>query len=357
MNSGRAIIFVLSLIIIITAGTGSCTSPGNKKTELKILNAGSLMVPFQALEREFELKHPDIDVLPEGHGSVQVIRYITELGKQVELAAVADSQLIPMLMYPVTVKGSDTPYADWYIRFATNRLGIAYTDVSAYGSEIDSDNWFEIMSRPDVRIGLSDPSIDSLGYRALMTIQLAAGFYGDEGLFDRLIGDSFVNKFEVNSSGGNIAITVPELLKPSQPRVYLRNYSIQLLALLESGEIDYGFEYESVARQRGLRFLALPPEIDLSSTEFADNYRRVRVRLGFQRFASLMPEFEGLPIVYGITIPSNALHRKEAILFLEFLLGEEGQRILAENFQPPIVPAEADGRNNMPAELDAFLKQ
>jgi molybdate/tungstate transport system substrate-binding protein len=357
MKSGRAVTFALSLIIIITTGAGSCTSPGNKKTELKILNADSLMVPFQALEREFELKYPDIDVLLEGHGSVQVIRYITELGKQVELAAVADNQLIPMLMYPVTVKGSDTPYADWYIRFATNRLGIAYTDASAYAPEINSDNWFEIMSRPDVRIGLSDPSIDSLGYRVLITIQLAAGFYSDEGLFDRLIQNSFVNKFGINSSGGTIGITVPELLKPSQPRVYLRNYSLQLLALLESGEIDYEFEYESVARQRGLKFLAPPPEIDLSSSEFADNYRRVRVRLGFQRFASLTPEFEGVPIVYGITIPSNAIHRKEAILFLEFLLGEDGQRILAENFQPPIVPAGVDGRNNVPAELEPFLKQ
>jgi len=36
-------------------------------------------------------------------------------------------------------------------------------------------------------------------------------------------------------------------------------------ALLESGDIDYAFEYLSVARQHRLEFLSLPSEIDLGS--------------------------------------------------------------------------------------------
>jgi molybdate/tungstate transport system substrate-binding protein len=356
MKVKKFLLPVLCLAAVLSISAGSCTSKGSNRVELKVLNAGSLMVPFQALEHEFELKYPDIDVLPEGHGSVQVIRYITELGKEVDLAAVADAQLIPLLMYPARIPDGKGLYADWYIKFVSNRLGIAYTAGSAYSSEITAENWYEIIARPDVRIGLADPGIDSLGYRALMAVQLAENYYGDGAIFEKLIADNFNSAFEVIQTDGIATIKVPELLKPSQKRVFLRSYSIQLLALLESGEVDYAFEYESVARQRGLKFINLPREIDLSSPDYADQYQRVRVKLEFQRFASVMPEFEGVPIIYGITIPRNAPHQKEAILFLEFLLGAEGQRIFTESFQPPLVPAEADGIDNVPAELRPFIK-
>lgn len=356
MKANSTLLLILGFIAVLTVSAGSCTSQGRDRVELKVLNAGSLMVPFLAMEQEFELKYPGIDVLPEGHGSVQVIRYITELGKEVDVAAVADVQLIPLLMYPVQVKGGQGTYADWYIKFASNRLGIAYRADSLYSTEITADNWYEIIGRPDVKFGLADPNIDSLGYRVLMTMQLAENYYQDEMIFEKLIKDNFTGEFEVVRKDGVDTIKIPELLKPIQKRIFLRSYSIQLLALLESGELDYAFEYESVARQRGLKFLDLPREIDLSSPDYAERYQQVSIKLGFQRFSSVTPEFEGMPIIYGITIPGNAPHRQEAILFLEFLLGTDGQRIFTENYQPPLVPVEADGINKVPDELRHFIK-
>ena len=354
MKRRQYLLLFLSMSAVISALLVSC-GPG-EKTQLKIFNAGSLMDPFLDLEKEFEALHPDIDVQPEGHGSVQVIRYITELHKEADLAAVADEQLIPLMMYQSQVPGGKGPYADWYIKFAVNRLCLAYRPDSAYASEITIDNWHNILARPDVRFGLPDPSIDSLGYRALMAIYLTGSFYHDETMFQRLIIDNFSSGLEAGISSGVATIKVPELMKPVNSRIYLRSYSIQTIALLESGEIDYAFEYESVARQRGLNFLKLPREVDLSSPEYAGLYSRVRVKLDFQRFASVTPDFVGAPIVYGITIPRSAPHWKEAITFLEFLLGPEGQRILSENFQPMLSPIVADGQGNMPDRLISFLK-
>lgn len=45
-------------------------------------------------------------------------------------------------------------------------------------------------------------------------------------------------------------------------------------------------QYKSVAQQHGLRFLELPVQIDLSTPEYSEVYKKVIVRLGFQRFAS-----------------------------------------------------------------------
>ncbi len=327
------------------------------KTKLKVVIAGSLLVPFQEIEREFEALNPDIDVLLEGHGSVQVIRSVTELNNLADLVFVADSQLIPAMMYSAPISEDGSFFADWLIEFSSNRLGLAYHENSAYGSEIDSENWFQIISKPEVTVGIADPRIDAMGYRTLMVLKLAEGLYGEDKVFHKVVGSSFEPAIGVNKENGIHVITVPELLKPINSRIKLRGYSILLMALLESGDLDYAFEYESVARPRGLKFLSLPTEIDLSSPIYEQEYRKVKVELDFKRFASLLPSFLGTRIVYGLTIPKNALHPEEAARFVEFILGQEGKRIFEDSWQPSFQVPICDKVEHLPASLGAFFTE
>lgn len=358
MTTKGKLICHLMMVVLITPlilGFTSCGSVGQNKIQLRVYHADSLLIPFQEIEKQFEVKYPDIDVLLDGHGSIQVIRSVTELHQDVDLAAVADSQLIPLLMYHTQMPDGNGPYADWYIDFATNALGIAYTDKSPYASEITIDNWYEIMSRQDVRIGLADPRIDSLGYRVLMAVELAESYYKDDTIFEQLFDGAFTIRLDVSFANGITTITVPQLMKSAQDRIVLRSYSLQLLALLESGDVDYSFEYESVARQHNLKFLKLPQAIDLSSQDYANTYQQVHVIMDFQRFASVNPEFFGAPIVYGLTIPKNAPHQEEAIEFIQFLFSPEGQRILSDNYQPPLSPPKADDIAKVPDTLRSLL--
>lgn len=348
---------VLPAIILMGAAASlSCSANSQKQVQLRVYNADSLIIPFQAMEKEFEKEHPDIDVLIEGHGSIQVIRAVTELGEDVDVAAVADSQLIRLLMYDTAMKEKNGPYADWCINFASNAMGIAYTNQSRYKGELSADNWYEIMSRPEVKIGLSDPRIDSLGYRSLMTLRLAESYYHNAQLIDKMLGGAFSTGLNISEKNGLTTITVPELLKPVQDRIVLRTYSLQILALLESGDVDYSFEYESVARQHGFNFLKLPVEIDLSSQDNVNGYNQVRVALDFQRFASVNPVFPGASIVYGVTIPNNAKHPQEAALFVQYLLGQGGRDVLGQNFQPPLISATCDNVSRLPDDLRSMDK-
>ncbi|MEQ8200948.1 MAG: tungstate ABC transporter substrate-binding protein WtpA [Syntrophomonadaceae bacterium] len=350
----------LFLIISLLSFAPGCSGPAVKqepaKVGLKVIIAGSLLVPFQALEKEFESRNPDIDVLLDGHGSVQVIRSVTELGNIADITAVADAQLIPLMMYSTPMPESDRAYADWTLKFSTNRLGIAYTDASAHASEISADNWYRVLSRPDVSIGLADPRIDAMGYRTLMAIQLAEDYYRDDTIFETTIGSAFQPPIMITGQGSHNTITVPEVVKSAQARVKLRSYSIQLMALLESGDLDYSFEYESVAKQRGLKFLTLPAAIDLSDPASEDGYRQVEVNLDFKRFASVVPNFKGTQIVYGLTIPNNALHPREAARFINFMLGPEGRRIFEDSHQPLLMTPQGDNSGVMPAELRSLFK-
>ena len=104
---------ILTLIVTLLAtGTGCASKPKNK-VPMRVLIAGSLMIPFDDLEKAYEAEHPDVDLQMEAHGSIQVIRHVAEIHELADLVVTADDALIPMLMYPSKVPETGKPYADW----------------------------------------------------------------------------------------------------------------------------------------------------------------------------------------------------------------------------------------------------
>jgi molybdate/tungstate transport system substrate-binding protein len=148
-------------------------------------------------------------------------------------------------------------------------------------------------------------------------------------------------------------VTVPEIIETkTNSQIVIRGASVQLIALLESGDLDYAFEYESVILQHGLQMLSLPEALNLGAEGI--DYGKVQVNLDFRRFASVKPEFRGEQIGYGITIPENAPHPKEAALFIAFLLGPEGRALMEADHHPMFAPAFGDGYERIPPELQAL---
>ena len=329
----------------------------SRRIPLVVFAAGSLIGPFDALETAFEAQYPQIDLRPEYHGSIQVIRHATELHEPIDVVATADASLIPMLMTGVNDPETGHPYADWYTRFASNRLALAYNRESKYAAELTADNWPEILARPGVKVGIADPRFDAAGYRAFMAVVLAQERAQQYTCFADLFKDQFVQPVTLFLDDNLATVTVPEVLETrSGAHVVLRGASIQLIALLESGDLDYAFEYESVIRQHGLEMLRLPDEENLGSPEHEEDYRRVQVNLDFRRFASVKPTFRGEQIGYGITIPANAPHPAEAVQFIDFLLGPQGRAIMEANYQPMFDTLLADGYERMPVELQALTR-
>jgi len=310
----------LLLVAIVLASCGEAETDEELSGTLQIYHAGSLTIPFAEISEEFNKIYPNIEILAEGAGSATTIRKVTELGKECGVIGSADYSLIPELMYP--------DYADWYIIFASNQMCLTYTDTSAYADEITSDNWYEILQREGVTYGRSDPDQDPCGYRTLMVWQLAEIHYGATGLYDSL--------FEADG----------DLMRPK---------SVDLIALLESGDLDYAFEYTSVAAQHSLNYVSLPPEINLADTAFADFYSQAEVEIAGAEPGETLTK-TGKPIVYGVTIPSNFPRMDLAIAWIDFLLSDEGIAIMEANGQPPIVPAVTDNADNLPEDLKKYIE-
>ncbi len=293
-----------------------------EKVILRVFHAGSLSVPFAAMEEAFEARYPWIDVRREPSGSVLAIRKVTDLGKPCDVVASADYSLIPKMMFP--------RYADHVYLFARNELVLCYTSRSRLAKEIDNKNWFEILKQTKVKWGFSNPNVDPCGYRTLMMIALAELYY-QKPLLELLTSHL---PLSVSRKDQGVLIEVPEDLKPRGRKIFIRPKSVELLGLLESGAIDYAVEYLSVARQHGLRYLRLPPAINLGYLKEADFYQRVQIRLAGGKLV------QGGPIIYGMASLKTALHPREARLFESFVIGTEGKKILEESFQIPIHPAQ-----------------
>ena len=143
-----------------------------------VYNAGSLAQPFRDLLAAFVRLHPGVRPMQESSGSLEAARKLTELGKIPDVIGVADYNVIVKLLMP--------KYSSWYLTFASNAMVLAYTDRSTGAGDINAENWWRILLRPEVRWGHSDPRLDPNGYRAEMVFQLAEGHYRQPGLGKRL---------------------------------------------------------------------------------------------------------------------------------------------------------------------------
>ena len=317
------------LVALVSVLLFSCNGHKQEKTQtgglsgdLIIFHAGSLSVPFKEIASAFEKENPDVNVVMEAAGSRTCARKITDMKKECDIMASADYTVIDQLLIP--------DYTSWNIKFTSNEMTIVFTDESKFSDSINKENWMDILLDDDVAYGRSDPDFDPCGYRAVLTMKLAETFYEKPGLAKRML------KKDIN---------------------YIRPKETDLLALLESHNLDYIFLYRSVAKQHGLKYLFLPDEVNLKNSDFTYLYNSVNVEISGKKPGEKISK-QGEPMVYGITILKNAPNTEIALTFVEFLLAKDkGMKIMEENGQPSIVPVKCETYRSVPEELKSFVKE
>jgi molybdate/tungstate transport system substrate-binding protein len=285
-----------------------------------MFHAGSLSVPFAAMEKAFEAKYPQVDLQREASGSQKAARKVSELKKPCDIMASADYTVIDKLLIP--------GYAASNIRFATNQLVLCYTDKSKYAGEVNASDWYEILQRKGVVWGHSDPNLDPCGYRSLMVLQLAEKHYKITGLYDKILAN--------------------------RPIENVRPKSVELISLLQTGNMDYAWEYLSVAVQHGLKYIVLPDEINLGNYKHDGFYAKAVVKVTGKKPGTFM-DMKGGSCTYGVTLIKDAPNREAAVAFLRYMLDPEGGlKILKDMGQPPFIPCRVpteEMKANLPSEL------
>ena len=314
-----SILIAIFMVISVSAATAAAME------KFIIFHAGSLTVPLAQIEKDFEAANPGIDILREAGGSTKMARMISELGKPADLMASADYKVIDKTLIPGK--------ADWNIRFATNQLVLCFTDNSRYADRISADNWYEILQKKEVVWGHSDPNLDPCGYRSLMVLQLAEKYTNQPGLYDRLIAN--------------------------RPEKNVRPKSVELVSMLKTGNMDYAWEYLSVAVQQELKFVKLDDHINLGNYKYDDFYKQAQVKVTGKKPGTWITR-TGKSCTYGITLVKDAPNVAGATQFLEYLLAPDGGlKVLTSMGQPPFVPCRVvsqEVKDALPGSLPTLVE-
>jgi molybdate/tungstate transport system substrate-binding protein len=287
--------------------------------DLVIFHAGSLSVPMKEIGAAFKKIHPEVNILMESAGSVESARKVTDLNKPCDIVASADYKVIDNMLIP--------KFSDWNIKFVSNEMCIVYTEKSRYASKINIKNWYDILLKKDVAYGRADPNSDPCGYRSVMTMQLAEKYYKQSGLASRLL---------------------------AKDANYMRPKEVDLLAVLESGSVDYIFLYKSVAIQHQLKYLVLPLEINLKDPKYTGVYNTAEVSINGKEPGQKVI-MKGEPMIYGVTLLNAAPNKPLALAFLQFMLAKDkGIKILEKDGQPSVIPQKNPNFDKLPADLKPF---
>jgi len=309
--------------ILLTASWLVSPTHAQSPQPVIIDRAATLTLPFDALAKSL----PDLECRQRSAGSRFLLQSDVDLHQPVDVIALADVSLFEKPVSP-----AQTTRFPWWAIFAGNEIGIAYTAKSHAADKINATNWPQILLQPDVQTGYADPEADPEGYNTVLAWTLAETFYKLPGFAAKL--------------------------RAAIPQKNIRGDSTQLLALLSAGELDYAWEYRSVAEQHHLKFLRLPKEINLSDPTLAAIYKTACIDLHHTNpnGQKVAQEKCGRPILYAVAIPTDAPHPQAAEKFVQALYSQAGKSALNQAFQQPLRPQIGGNTTAAPDWLKALAK-
>ena len=188
------------------------------------------------------------------------------------------------------------------IPIARTEMVIAYSPKSQFASDLAKANetsakpWWQILETPGFRFGRTDPNTDPQGLNIIFTMQLAASYYRQPDLADKILGPQ---------------------INPQQ--IFQEP---QVMARLQAGQLDASSAYETQPGALGLPFLSLPKEINLGDASMEDTYKKATVTLNGKTS-------HPAPLVFYAAVLKDAAQPELANRFLDWMQGPEAREILS----------------------------
>jgi molybdate/tungstate transport system substrate-binding protein len=187
---------------------------------------------------------------------------------------------------------SNGNWVSWYALFATSPLVLGYNPHSKFAQDLKTEPWYELLAKPGILVGRTDPATDPKGVLAVTALEDAAKTYDLPAL---------------------------KTLATESSNVYPEN---TLVGRLQAGQLDVGFFYSVEAAAANIATVPLT----------------------------------GIPTLqaeYTVTALNNAPHMSGADAFVEYLLGPEGSAKLTAAGMTLMKPVSVSG--TPPASLQAVL--
>ncbi len=323
----KGVIAIASAAAIIAIVAGVWVGAGQQfsqpqalesKREVFIMYAGSLPKTMETTVGPAFQGETGYTYLGEGKGSVQIANMIIDKQRTPDVFISAGKIPIKKMM------DNDPPLASWLISFASAEVVIAYTPNSPFFDDLEKARmgelpWYEVLAKDGLKFRRTDPELDPKGYYTIIVAQLANVYYNEPTIKDRILGED-----------RNAEQILPEET---------------LKTTLEQGQIDAAAAYRHEAVARGLPYIVLPKEINLSDPAHTDFYKQAFYTLGTGIVVT------GGTIPFSVTIPETVQNDEGAIAFVKFLLSEKGMSLIERDGLAPMKFA-TDGKvENIPSAI------
>ncbi len=282
------------LALAVVMGTAACKA-GRSDTitmPVTVFAAGSLARPLRAALDSIAASGGPVARV-EIMGSREMLRAITTLGRTPDLIVSADADELERTLIPGYVNASTT--------FARNRVVLALSPRSAAASTITASDWADRIAAGDVHVARTDPARAPLGYRTQLVWLLAERTLKRPGLAAKLAAAS--------------------------PEALLRGNESDLAALLESGNADAAWCYESLARSLHIKYVTLGDSIDLGFDADSLRYASASVKVPGAKPGDFVT-MTGTPIRYAIAIAAKAPALQGATKLRDRLLDSSSARVM-----------------------------
>lgn len=294
---GLALVAVVAVTMGALAGCGPSTGGSSMaKGTVQVAYAGSLVNLMEhTLGPDFS-KATGYGYQGKGAGSTALANQIKSRLIQPDVFISASAKA-----YTPLEGAANGSLVNWRINFGATAMVIGYSPQSHFADQFKAaaagtTPWYRVLQMSGLRLGRTDPKLDPKGVNTIYTMELAETYYHQPGLTKAILGDN-----------ENAAQIFPEET---------------LVARLTSGQLDAGFFYQNEVIDAHLPSIPLPTAINLSDTTQKAAYAQVSYTAADGTVS------HGAPILYSVTIPSNARNTAGAVAFVQYLLGGVGQGIL-----------------------------
>ncbi len=296
----RFLALPLILLAVSARGAGVACA-GEALTPLQVAYAGSMGSMMDGGIKPAIAKALDADLQGRAQGSTGLANLIVAGGIRPDVFI----SVTPPPMRSVLKAGK----AERAIPIARTEIVIAYSPTSRYAAAFEksreptAEPWWKILEAPQLRFGRTDPHTDPQGVNIIFTMQLAADYYHQPDLADKILGP-LINPRQIFEEPG-------------------------IMARLQAGQLDASSAYKTQPAALGLPFIALPKEINLGDAQMESRYRSASLNLNGK---TLHPS----PLVFYAAALKDAPHPRLAAKFLDWLQTPEAREIFTRfNYDPP----------------------
>lgn len=278
-----------SIVTVICIGSAMAMGDISraKAGTVEVFHADSLAGPMAALKKAFEAKNAGVTINLTGGTSKALAERIIKGDTCDVFAPSATAVIDEDLIGKKTAGGQDG--AAWYVVFSANEMAI----ITKKGNPLAIRQVFDL-GKPEVKFARIAGEKDLGTGRTIEFVKRASNLEGKPELAAKII------------DGAITANSVPDTVKA-----------------VREGAADAGVVYLSaaVAARNDVDIVRFPASVNMSEA-----------------------------IRNAATIPGTAKNPKEAADFVRFVLSPEGQKILEDTGQPPVVPAMRKG--SVPADIN-----